>query len=244
MDHNQKRDIKKIAFLGAALLLLIFLIIFLPTLRPNPFGNEINIANLDTYTKDQPSNQDRLNYIKNALYQTISLNLDSSLPNNSIKDVLIRENTFSQTYNADLEQHAVSFIVDIASLQQSYAISYQWAKNPDNIQEYSTIIKCLSGDQVIYPTFQCQDQFSQEIGTTDPIARLLPHIAHDYRIDPADLSAEKPKIRITLLIHLYETPYTEASQKAESLKPQALNWLRNQGITPESYEIQFTTEIN
>lgn len=206
------------------------------------YDGSMEIQNLSQYTRGKPSNPDTLNYIKYDLFRVINQNLDSPVAANSVKDVMIRNDSFSQDYDRDKGLHTVKFIIDIASLNQSYQVSYQWVDKPDQERskdEWGTAVKCLSDkDQKVYPDFQCKDMFTQldQRDQQDPIQRYLPHSTLYYKII---LGTEKKTLRATI----YTTAADERTNPEQAIaayKQEINQWIDSKGLKHTDYKISYT----
>lgn len=158
-------------------ILLVFFITVIVTLlmhssNKNPYGEELQIANLSTLTRGKPVKSDSLRQIKHNLYEIIMRNYKEDIRSNSIKDILVRDGSFTQTYDEKSDTHFVSFIADIASIKQSYDVRYQWTSKPEEEQngegQYGTVVSCLPLDQLLYGDFNCRDLFSDMRGSVSP----------------------------------------------------------------------------
>lgn len=145
-----------------------FLIAAIIIANHNPYGTEqVEISNLQAYTKGKPSDRNALMQAKYILYTTIGYNVDTSATDIAkLKDVTIRNGTFSQT--DDGPAHSVSFIVDIPSLSQSYRVKYAWnTEDKDAVDEWGIAVTCLSEDDAVYPNFNCKDMSTVENSTAN-----------------------------------------------------------------------------
>lgn len=156
--------------LGVGLLLLNYII------NRSPYGDEyVKINSINQYTKGLTDKQN-LDYIQHDLYQTISYNLKDTSIIKNISDTTIRDGSFSEKYDESRLLYDVSFIVDIPSIQQSYAIRYQWGESPQaKPNEWGTQVSCLPKDQLIYGDFNCQDMTTRLNGSNDPIMKHSPY---------------------------------------------------------------------
>lgn len=243
MDHNQKRQlsvlIALIALFVAGSIAIIIYSIFENT--KSPYAQHMGIANLQDYTAGQPTDHDALAYIEYALYNTISYNVDRTLKNNEITDILIRTGSFSQDYNDSTKIHAVHFIVDIESLRQSYDVKYEWSDDHslENLSEYGTIVSCLPVDQLIYGDFNCQDMFTAEKQVVDPIIDQLPHSELGYEITSGALDGNQLTLNIKITLSASDERIG-ADQAIASYKDQATAWIRSIGLDPANYTISYS----
>ncbi len=206
----------------------------------NRYGDHLEIANLDQYTKGAPSNKDSLDYIKYDLLRTVNKNVKEPVQNDSIKDILIRDNSFKQEKDEDTKVYTVSFIVDIKSLKQSYNVSYQWSESgkKDNLNEWGTTVKCLPKDQLVYGDFNCKDMFTElSAPPVDPILNHLPHSTVDYKVS-YDPTKEK-----TLNATIYTTAADERIDSEGAIKQYKSDlqkWITSTGLNPKDYKINYT----
>jgi len=205
----------------------------------NPYPYYINIANLDDFTAGKPTDRNTLNFIKYSLFNTISYNLDYPITNGEIEDVLVRPNSFSQTYDEATRTHSVNFIVDIESLQQSYGVRYQWSNDRSFITaEYGTLVFCLPIEQLIFGDFQCRYMMSSENQVSDPIIRHLPHSTLNFEITAGGLNNNKLTLNITITLSAYDER-TDADAAIESYKVEVVNWIKSIGQTPDNYNLNY-----
>ncbi|MFZ1243369.1 MAG: hypothetical protein WAQ22_04500, partial [Candidatus Saccharimonas sp.] len=94
MNNSRKTPIIMVVIF--LILIILSFIIYSVITSGKPQGKYLEISNLEDYTKDKPVNSATLNYIKETLYKTVNLNLEKPVRNHSVKDVVIREGSFSQ----------------------------------------------------------------------------------------------------------------------------------------------------
>ena len=159
LHYNKKLIFIILGFIGVVIITTVAYILLLR----NPLGGEMHIENLSTYTNGKPTDAKTLETIRHALYTAIRNNYAGNLPDNSIKDILIRNGSFQQTHDQAKDIHTVNFIVDIKSLQQSYLVEYTWSQktnlDEDAQYQYGTTVSCLPTDQLIYGYFGCNYDF-------------------------------------------------------------------------------------
>ena len=124
---QRKTLIRVVVGIGIGWLLIIAVYLYIST--RSAYNNHLEIANLAEYTNGKPSDKKTLDYIKYDLYRVVNKSTNKAKANDSVKDIMIRKGSFSQTKNDKKGTHTVSFIVDIASLKQSYSVSYQWTND-------------------------------------------------------------------------------------------------------------------
>ncbi len=167
------KRLKKLVVIGIIFIFICVASILLYMFQPkeNPYGEELSINNLSDYTKGKAINADATNRINHELYKQIKRNSSQEIANNSIKDIIVRDESFIQTYDQERKAHLVEMIVDIESLKQSYLVNYEWhdkGVKDDGLGQYGVLVSCLPVDQLIYGDFECQDLGSDMRGSTEP----------------------------------------------------------------------------
>ena len=237
MTTNQKK-----LFIGIGMFLFVVAVasvIYLANREPDePDGSYFDIANIDEYTEGQPTDKERLNYIKQALYAVINMNLSEPVPSNSVFDINIRDGSFTQQYDEEKDVHTVDFIVDIESLKQSYNASYQWSdtnKYSENIDEWGTVVKCLPEDKLIYGDFDCKDMFTQMENSSDKkLDAILPYNGTNYRITHYT-NNENPVINVRIMLN--NNPQTK--KFFNNYRKEANSWLRSHDVAISDYTITY-----
>ena len=216
--------------------------------RGNPFGDELTIANIEQYTAGKPIDRETFNFISSILFQTVRTNGHHELTDDSISDIYIRDDTFSQTHDPATTRHEVSFIVDISSIRQSYRVRYAWydnrandpiATNPNFTSDYRSVVLCLPESELIYEPFNCVDGLNAEAGV-DPILSALPYNAYNFQIR-ANATLSTIRLTITVLVFSTDPGFNNPTALVERYKQDALNWLIDQGFDPNNYAIEYVT---
>ena len=70
-----------------------------------------------------------------------------------ITDAVIREGSVAED-NSDDEVMFVSFIVDIASLKQTYNVTNNWSVGPDEIFDYMQVVACPKPEDLRFGPFE------------------------------------------------------------------------------------------
>jgi len=239
MQNDQAKRVFIIALTAFIGLLIIAAAIYLYVTSKNQYGDAIKIQNLGSYTAGKPVNKERVDFVQHDLFNTVNKNLDKPVKGSSVKDALVRDGTFSQTYNDKVDVYTVKFIVDIASLKQSYDVSYQWVESGDSYQkldEYGTGVRCLPKDKLKFGDFNCKDMFTQ-LQPTEPLLQHLPYTTPniDVVLDPR---AEK-----TLSVTIQTSAADERTDPDAAIalyKSQVNSWLRSVGgVDPSDYTIRY-----
>jgi hypothetical protein len=235
----EKFKTRRNIIIGAVILIFLFIITVAYMNTRNPYGDELSIANLDSFTKDKPA---ILNAIKSNLYKVVKMNTHKEIKSNSIKDILIRKDSFSQEYNPKFTLHTVKFIVDIASLKQSYAVSYQWVDDKKyftNMDEYGSEITCIPIDKLIYGDFKCVDEriIEQGVRQYDPIALILPYtVKYKYTV----VSHTKEENGVTLRVDAFVPAWeTDKAKVLDEYTTEIKAWIKSKKLDPEKYSLEF-----
>ncbi len=121
--------------------------------------SSITIGGLSLYSMNLPNNY--IDDISHSLTKTIESN-NSNL-NVSNSDVIVRDGTITIKQFEKQQFNALSFIVDIPNLEQSYQVYYKYPANLNiNIAYYDNprAILCIDDpSQIIFPTFQCSSDY-------------------------------------------------------------------------------------
>lgn len=208
----------------------------------NPYGEELKISNLGNYTSGKANDPDRERMIRHVLFKTINYNLKKKIGNNSIDDVVVRDKTFSQKRNSETGIYTVKFIVDIASLKQSYQVSYQWNPDPDSderVDEYGTQVTCLPLDLLRYGDFNCVDERALEQGDNyDEVDTLLPHIVeYKYTIKRYTVIQESDKV--ALHVEAFVPSYIDEQTTLDQYSTEIKEWLKSKKLDPDKYYFEF-----
>lgn len=241
---NNKKLRPLFIIVGVVLLVAaVFYAIYINTM--NPYGDSLDISNLDEYTAGKPTNDDRVNLIKHNLYDAVQFNSKDKIANNSIKDIVIREGSFSQDYDDSIKVYTVNFIVDIESKKQSYKVSYQWTDIPEAkeyVDEYGTQVTCLPVDELKYGDFKCVDERIEEMGVEnyDPIQPLLPyHKPGKYKITDYDKDIEEKTITLEVEAYTPAQMYRLDQATLDSYTKDIQEWLKSRKLDPTKYDIYY-----
>ncbi len=220
---------------GGVLLLLVVIIVvnFLISNRDPYPDNGIKITNLHELTRGKKdTSTERVLVVQNDLLDLAQKNSSMTVVGSDVKDAVARPESFAQTDSRN-GLHTVRFLVDIASLQQTYDVSYQWAKNPELLEEYGTLVSCPKPEDNRYEDFHCQDDFSEQTGLPDPIKNVLPitNLLFSLRYrEPAATGAPW-----TILVEGGSEPYLRLA--VQELK-------RLTAINPADYRLEFSPKAS
>ena len=122
-----------------------------------PNSTKVVINNYADYVKNL-SREEQL-FIQQVLYDAIVKNNTGviTIPT----DVIIRSGSYAQTYDESTSIYRTSFLVDIASLKQSFRIENIHSPLPREesgvSHSYSSLALCPSQSELIYGSFDCRD---------------------------------------------------------------------------------------
>ncbi len=238
--YNKKRLFILIGLVATILLFIVVasVVAYFTSLK-NPYGESVKIQNYSQIVKNL--SPDIRESIEASLYNTVKKNM-ATVP--SIKDALIRKDTATQKEVKKNTQFTGSFIVDIASIRQSYQVGYSYSTNPDDgfMTGYPITITCVNPNDAIYSEFTCQSTLSHEADQTDPVLTLLPHSTLNYAITAfTDLDNNK-KITLTVTLLLTEADRrTDPVAAAAQYQAEAQSWLNSQGLDLSKYTINYVT---
>lgn len=232
-----------VVFILIVILIILIVVSFKTIWRTNPYGREIEIENIDSVENLSTDEHDR---ITAELYTVVDDNTDDAVDLEKVK-VKIREGSMEKVNTYRSKTYGRTFIVDIEELRQSYMVSLEWPATDDKTVTpsggYPTAVTCLMDpEEIIYPEFECKDFITETLGTGLPLVRYLPIDTEDYGLYAVANSAEKPVIQADILIHSFQTPYTEKDQKAEEVKAKIIEKIKSLGANPDDYEIRYEVE--
>lgn len=128
-------------------------------------NNLIKINNFADYEKN--IDEDERSRLESILTATVLKNIprQKTLDVNNINDAFIREGTYRQNYEKEKLTYSTFFIVDIASLKQTYRVYDVYSTLPREISgilDYSAVVVCPEKQDLIYGEFDCTDRLREE----------------------------------------------------------------------------------
>lgn len=240
MSEKSKLNTIKISVVLIVIIFISLIVFALMFTNKNSYGNSVNINNFDQKVQNLP--KDRKDSIAATLYNTLQINLSDKSKISSINDVVIREGSEKQDFDSTTKVYTGSFIVDVASVKQSYLVSYVYSQNPDdgNMTGYPVMITCLESSKLIYGEFDCKDILASETTGLDPILKYLPYDALDFEIKATrNEDGTVKNLHVTLL--LSDADYNTGIDAAiATYKQEALEWIKSAGFDPAKYTINYT----
>lgn len=209
-----------------------------------PSDTQTPIKNFNSLVKNLPDDQ------KKNIYSALAIiikhnNQDKTIDMNIIDDAIIRKDSASQKELKKDTNYTGTFIVDIASLKQSYRINYMYSSDPNSDFDsgYPVIASCLEESELIYGYFKCEQPNAQLRESGDKLLKLLPYNSPYYTITgiPATSSDSKP----TIVIQIMSTYNSERTRKTfMTYKDQALAWIKEQGVSIDDYTVRYRNLLN
>ena len=200
--------------------------------------NEPKTTIHDLSTKIENFPKEYVDDIEHSLTETIKQNTDNfSVPDATayIRDDSLKTETFNRHGFG-----ALSLIVDIPSLQQSYQIYYKYALNYENIIDMAyyknpRAVLCLDKyAEVKYPDFECQD-------ILPPETRL--RIVADYlRFFEFDNFTAFVDAKDYTVIHLNPATTTQSKNQEALITTELKTRISSLGVSPEYFKYQFLTQ--
>lgn len=228
-------DKKRLNTIIAIFIVLVLLGIIVYVVFVNKQNNDqIVIRNYDKYIKTLP--QERRSLINTQLYNVIK----SSSPDKEIKidDAVIREESYTETFNELEKTYSSTLIIDIPSIKQSYRAIFNWSIDGSVVLKGDGLkFGCLPKDQLIYGDFNCSKVLNLPVINTDPILQYVPYTDDSSGIK-YKISAHMNNGVIEYLSIFFNTC---ASYSKEKYKTEALNWIRSKNIDPDKYTIKYSS---
>lgn len=238
MNNYNINTKKKVIILVLVLIIFITIPILLYLFRPSKYGAGIDIKGYDKYISDLP--QDRRDSLNSSLYNIVKLNL----PNNkkiSVNDAYIRDKkTTTKFYDKTTMITSGTFIVDIASLKQSYSMYYEWSNEIDaDFSGYTALAKCLDIDELKYGDFNCKDINSIYKEKRDPILNYLPYQTFNYIVTASYDSEDKVILDVNIYLSSSDAKDENRDAIIDGYKADFVSWMTSIGYSIEDYTINY-----
>lgn len=229
---------KKLIIITVGLLVLLVLFVIVLAIiskkDTNQFGKFIRIQNYSAKVKSLPSSvQDAT---ESYLYNVVTLNNIPQDKASRVSDALIRDNSDIQTYNNNV--YAGNYIVDMASIKQSYQVNYTYNRDPNVIYGNPIVVSCLPKEKLIYGEFNCKDIVSSQANKEDAILRYLPYQSYSFSIRPDATQGTRLVLVVNLTIASIDLK-GDAVKAVASYKAEVVKWIQSKGLDPQNYTIQY-----
>lgn len=242
MNHNIRKKIVVLFIIFWVILALVLIIFTIYNNSANKYGDYVEISNISNYIKYKPQDKNTMDFIKHNLLETIRLNTQNKTQPNSVKDIIVRDNSFQQNYDQTIDIYTVKFIVDIPSLSQSYLVNYQWSNKEDNIHinENGTMVVCLPPQQLIYKEFNCKDSFSIQKGNVDPMVEFLPYSTFNYTVTATMKDNDKVDLDVNMILYSSDTRDGNRDNAIAKYKTEIIDWIKSIKLNPDDYLINYS----
>lgn len=234
---------KRVMFAGLGIVLLLALtaLIVFTTTR-NPYGDQIQIQNLDDFTSGKPKNDNSLQAAQRNLLLAVNQNRKTPVTGSSVTDAQARDGSFVQTKNENKRTNSVSMTVDIKSLKQSYKVAYQWSdtSSSENLDAYGGGVTCLAIDELLYGDFKCVDDQILEQGKEnyDPVQKILPYtVKYKYTIKRYTAIVESGKV--ALHVEAFVPSWGDKQAALDQYSIEIKEWLKTKKLNPDTYYFDF-----
>lgn len=234
---SKKKAIIVLAVIIGVFSLIIWGISLLLASDENQFGKFIRIQNYEAKIKNLPS--EVRDATESYLYNVTVMNIDSSINASKINDAKIREGSNEQELEDNV--YTGTYIVDMASIKQSYGVSYTYSSDDNKLGGNPVVVSCLPKDKLIYGEFKCTDIVSKQASKTDNIIRYLPYQNFSFKISPDATQGETLVLVVTLSIPESDLKGSQASrlEVLNAYKKQVTDWVESKGVDPKDYVFQY-----
>lgn len=251
MQSPDKR-LRNIIIVGVVVFVLIGIGLTIASIlsNQNPYGKAIKIQNYSAKVKNL--SKDYENNISSALYDIVNLNREDEFEGRDVKDAFIRDSSEVQNEALANVRYQGSFIVDIASLEQSYKVQYSYStrENDPFIAGYPILLSCVDKADVKYENFDCKDLVSrseESDGTTvsDPLINSLPYSTLSYGL-LADTTSGSLVLKAELRIPESDLRGDLGSKQevVRNYKRMVTDFIRTRGFDPAKYTIDYNYTDN
>lgn len=237
--NNYGIDNKKKIFILIIISAFVVVPVALYLLQPNSYGAGIDIKGYSKYINDLP--RDSKDSLNTTLYNIVKMNLPDNTDIN-VKDAYIRDKaSTTKEYNKTTKLTSGSFIVDIASLKQSYMMYYEWSNETNaEYSGYPVTAKCLPVDKLKYGDFNCKDMFSILKEARDPIMDYLPHETANYKVTASYDNNERIMLDVDIRLSELDVSNNGRENSIARYKADFAYWMTWIGYNIENYTVNYT----
>lgn len=207
----------------------------------NQFGSFIKIQNYTDKVKNV--SKDIEDAAESSLYNTVKKNSANDFEPATVKDAVIRDNSDSQSFDAETNVYSGNFIVDMASIKQSYQVQYSYSvSNTIDTGGSPVIISCLNTGDLKYGTFGCKDLVSTQTAANDALLQYLPYSNFTFKISPDTTGAGgKLVLVVDLTIPDLDLSGDTASKAATMVvyKKEVTDWIDSKGVDATKYTYKY-----
>lgn len=238
--YSDEANKKKIVILAIIATIIIIVPLFIFSLKPKKYGVGIEIKGYDKYLTEIP--RDTRDSLNSTLYNIVKMNLESNAKID-VKDAVIRgDKSITNKYDNKTKVTSGTFIVDMASIKQSYLMHFEWSSEKGaDYSGYPVVAECLPIEKLVYGDFNCKDMFTVLKENRDPILDDLPYRGADNYSVTASYDENK-KIMLDVAIRLDPSVVGEAEKAAyiQKAKDEFAYWLSWVGHDIKDYKVNYT----
>lgn len=227
--------------LAIPVIMILVIIMFYLLSRPEVVVEPtLAIDNFSEMLPNVPLDTERL--IEEKLYSQVELSGVSSVPEDG---ATIREGSVDGFAIRDF--HVGDFIVDIASVQQSYIMKYYYGELEEQREtegDTSVMVYCIENpDEVIYNDFACKA--NRDFVKPDPIQYILPQVFEGYSLTYTYSLTSESGYAVVVTYDPPESIYL--SGKVEEFENESMGKIREfltgAGVNPDDYEFVIKYKI-
>jgi len=154
MKENLLKHKKLVIGIVVVLIWVAIFVVVAIMMAPKPNPAPIQVTNPSRIQNGNASDArlGAMNWMITQMAQQNSCSVEST-------DAVIRDGTFSSSYDATTKIELDSFIVDIAKCKQSYGVTYAWSNDPDvsdTLQNSESVgVSCLMPKYLTLGSFNC-----------------------------------------------------------------------------------------
>lgn len=236
-DYSISNKKKLLIVLILVALIIIPVIVYL--LTPSNYGKGIKIQGYSKYIKDLP--KDSRDSLSSTLYNVVKMNLPDNTPIEATDAVIRGKDSTIRSYSGTTKVTSGSFIVDIASLKQSYLMHYEWSDDDSAIYSgYPVTASCLPVSKLKYGDFSCKDMFSVMKAARDPIMDYLPHETANYKVTASYDDSGKIMLDVSITLSSLDTSNNGREDAVKRYKADFAYWIMWIGFNIDNYKINYT----
>lgn len=241
--QNLSRRNRIIFFIFAALVVIALIVAAIigvgKSASQNQFGGYIKIQNYDAKVKNVSS--DVKDAIQSSLYNTVKMNTATDFNPATIKDAFIRDGSDTQAYDSTTQVYSGLFLVDMASIKQTYQVQYSYSvSNTIDTGGSPIIITCPTPDQLKYGVFTCKDLVSTQANPDDALLQYLPYQNFSFKISPDQTSGKLVlNVALNIVDSDYGTTVAEHAQAVADYKGYVVDWFNSKTIDASKYTILY-----
>lgn len=239
--YLQSPGVKVVLALAIPIIIILILIMIYVLSQPETIVEpRLVIDNFEVELPDVPS--ETRQRIEERLYSQVELSGVGSVPEDG---AVIREGSVDGFTIQEL--HVGDFIVDIASVQQSYIMKYYYGEldgQHETEGAASVMVYCIEDpDKVIYANFACKA--NRDFVKPDPIQYILPRTFDEYSLSYTYSLTSESGYAVVVTFDPPESVYL--SGRVEAFENESMGKIREfltgAGVEPDNYEFVYKYKI-